>query len=180
MKYADEDPQDERVRDVLERLPEPRINLFRMLANAPALIGPTLRLGQTILTGSDLDPEIRELVILHTARVTQADYEWTQHEQIARLVGVSEEKIETVARGDLGGCFDEREGLALRLADEVLRDGAAGVEVVAEAESTLGRAELIEVLLVTGYYAMLAGVMRSVELDIDDVVEKGMLEGGAR
>ena len=68
--YADEDPRDDRVRSVVERLPEPRINLFRMLANAPALIGPTLRLGEAILTKSDLDPSLRELVILLTARLT--------------------------------------------------------------------------------------------------------------
>jgi hypothetical protein len=33
------------------------------------------------------------------------------------------------------------------------------------------------VLLIAGYYAMLGGVMRAVRLDVDSVVEKGMLEG---
>jgi 4-carboxymuconolactone decarboxylase len=77
--YADEDPSDARVRKVLDRLPEPRINLFTMLANAPALIGPTLRLGEAILTKSDLDAALRELVILHTAKLTETEYEWVQH-----------------------------------------------------------------------------------------------------
>jgi 4-carboxymuconolactone decarboxylase len=90
--YADEDPQDERVEALLGRLPEPRINLFRMLANAPALIGPTLRLGEAILTKSDLDPKLRELIILRAARVTGSEYEWVQHEGIARLVGLTEEE----------------------------------------------------------------------------------------
>jgi hypothetical protein len=35
---------------------------------------------------------------------------------------------------------------------------------------------LIELMLIAGFYAMLGGVMRAVRLDIDNVVEKGMLD----
>jgi 4-carboxymuconolactone decarboxylase len=175
--YADEDPQDERVRAVLERLPEPRINLFTMLANAPALIGPTLRLGEAILTKSDLDVVLRELAILHTARITGTEYEWVQHEAIARLVGIDEEKIRAVERGETGGePFEPRESLALAIVAEVLAGGTPSAKLVARGEAELGRAQLLELLIVTGYYAMLGGVMRAVRLDVDSVLEKGMLD----
>src|SRR4051812_45330393 len=182
--YGDEDPQDERVREVLARLPEPRINLFTMLANAPALIGPTLRLGEAILTRSDLDVVLRELAILHTARLTDTEYEWVQHEAIARLVGIEEEKIRAVERGEIEGePFEERESLALSIVGEVAGGGTPSEELVKRAEAELGRSELLELLIVAGYYAMLGGVMRAVRLDVDSVVEKGMLDrdrlGGA-
>jgi alkylhydroperoxidase family enzyme len=164
--YADEDPQDERVEAVLSRLPEPRINLFRMLANAPALIGPTLRLGEAILTKSDLDPKLRELVILRAARVTATEYEWVQHEGIARLVGLGDEEIAGVAD-------DQR--AALRLVDAVI-GGTPPPELVAEVLEELGRSQLLEVMLTAGYYAMLGAVMRAVRLDVDNVLEKGMLD----
>ncbi|MFL5913600.1 MAG: carboxymuconolactone decarboxylase family protein [Gaiellaceae bacterium] len=176
--YADEDPRDPRVRAVLDRLPEPRINLFTMLANAPALIGPTLRLGEAILTKSDLDPALRELAILHTAKLTETEYEWVQHEAIARLVGVDEEKIRAIERGEVeGDPFEPRESLALRLVSALLTDGGTPApSLVEQAQSELGRAELIELLIVAGYYAMLGGVMRAVQLDVDSVLEKGMLD----
>ena len=176
--YADEDPRDPRVRAVLDRLPEPRINLFTMLANAPALIGPTLRLGEAILTKSDLDAALRELAILHTAKLTDTDYEWAQHEAIARLTGVDEEKIRAVERGEIEGePFESRESLALRLVSALLAEGGTPApSLVEKAESELGRAELIELLIVAGYYAMLGGVMRAVRLDVDSVLEKGMLD----
>jgi hypothetical protein len=47
---------------------------------------------------------------------------------------------------------------------------------VAQVASELGRAEVIELLIVAGYYAMLGGVMRAVRLDIDSVLEKGMID----
>jgi alkylhydroperoxidase family enzyme len=175
--YADQDPRDDRVRSVLERLPEPRINLFGMLANAPALIGPTLRLGEAILTKGDLDPTLRELVILNTAALTETQYEWVQHEEIARLIGIDEQKIRAIADDEISdSTFDRRELLTLRLARHVLEDKAPPAELVTEAEAELGRAALIEVLIVTGYYAMLGGLMRAVRLDVDNVVDKGMLD----
>lgn len=175
--YADDDPRDERVREVLARLPEPRINLFRMLANSPALVGPTLRLGEAILTKSDLDFVLRELAILHTARLTGTEYEWVQHQEIARLVGIGEDKIRAVERGEItDALFERRELLALALVGHLLEDGVPPPELVKEVHSELGRAQLIELLIVAGYYAMLGGVMRAVQLDVDNVVEKGMLD----
>ena len=175
--YADEDPLDDRVRGVLERLPEPRINLFRMLANAPALIGPTLRLGEAILTKSDLEPALRELAILHTARLTGTEYEWVQHQEIARLVGVAEQQIQAIADGKITEtAFERRELLTLRLVGHLLEDGAPPAELVTETEAAIGRSPLLELMILTGYYAMLGAVMRAVRLDVDNVVEKGMLD----
>ena len=176
--YADEDPRDPRVRAVVDRLPEPRINLFTMLANAPALIGPTLRLGEAILTKSDLDVTLRELAILHTAKLTGTEYEWVQHEAIARLAEIDEEKIRAVERGDIEGePFEPRESLALRLVSALVAEGGTPEpSLVEKAEAELGRAELIELMIVAGYYAMLGGLMRAVRLDVDSVLEKGMLD----
>ena len=175
--YADEDPRDARVERVVERLPEPRINLFTMLANAPTLIGPTLRLGEAILTRSDLDPALRELVILHTAKLTGTDYEWVQHEGIALAIGVAEPKVRAIERGHMDdGAFEPHELLALELVGSVLDDGTPPPELVRAVASELGRSQLIELLIVAGYYAMLGGVMRAVRLDVDSVLEKGMID----
>jgi len=177
--YADDDPLDDRVEAVVQRLPEPRINLFRMLANAPALIGPTLRLGEAILAKGDLDPVLRELAILRVARLTATEYEWVQHQEIARLIGIDEQKIGAIADGQISdAAFERREIVVLRLVGHVLEDAAPPAELVTEVESEIGRSPLIELLIVTGYYAMLGGVMRAVRLDVDNVVEKGMLDRG--
>jgi 4-carboxymuconolactone decarboxylase len=173
--YAHEDPQDDRVRAVLDRLPEPRINLFTMLANAPALIGPSLRLGEAILTRSDLPAELRELAILQSARTTGTEYEWVQHEAIARLVGVPDEKVAAIRSGDLDA-LDPAEGAAMRLVDECIGTGTPDESLVRDVAGHHGRNGLIELLLVAGYYAMLGGVMRAVRIDVDSVLEKGMVD----
>jgi alkylhydroperoxidase family enzyme len=175
--YADESSPDEHVRRLVARLPEPRINLFTMLANAPALAGPALRLGEAILTRSELNYRLRELVILHAARLTNTEYEWVQHEAIAKLVGVPEEQIRAVDEGRIDdGSLERRDRIALQLAGSAIGDGTPAPELVEEVAAELGSAQVIELLLVAGYYAMLGGVMRAVRLDVDHVLEKGMLD----
>ena len=48
--------------------------------------------------------------------------------------------------------------------------------LVREIAGHFGRSVLIELLLVAGYYSMLGGVMRAVRIDVDSVLEKGMLD----
>jgi AhpD family alkylhydroperoxidase len=138
-----------------------------MLANAPAMIGPTLRLGEAILTKGELDPKLRELVILRVARRTGSEYEWVQHEGIARMIGISDEEI--------AGAVDDQRA-ELRLVDAVLDGGTPPAELVSEVEAAVGRAQLLELILTAGYYAMLGGMMRAIRLDVDNVLEKGMLD----
>ena len=173
--YAHEDPQDDRVRAVLDRLPDPKINLFTMLANAPALIGPSLRLGEAILTRGDLPAELRELAILQSARTTGSEYEWVQHEAIAKLVGVPDEKVDAIRAGTLDA-LERADAAALELVDACIGAGTPDEALVREVAEHHGRNGLVELLIVAGYYAMLGGVMRAVRIDVDSVLEKGMVD----
>ena len=62
-------------------LPEnaPPANAFRMFAHAPAVGAATLRLVFALLTETDLDPKLRELVILRAAQRCECRYAWVQH-----------------------------------------------------------------------------------------------------
>src|SRR2546425_711084 len=79
-------------------------------------------------------PRRRELAILRTAAVTGAEYEWVQHQAIARGVGASEEQIAAVRAGELDAAsLDEDDRLVLRCAEELLRNDAIGKATFAAA-----------------------------------------------
>ena len=66
--------------DIRERLANlPPVNIFRMLAHAPASFHGFLQLAFSILLQSEFDSRKREIVILRVAHVTRSSYEWTQH-----------------------------------------------------------------------------------------------------
>src|SRR5438309_8200044 len=98
--YADPQRLPQPAREALEAVPP--LNVFRMMANAETAFRPWMRWGGVLLNDLALDPVLRELAILHVARLTpHAEYEWVQHVAIARSVGATEEQVAAIERGDV-------------------------------------------------------------------------------
>ena len=164
--YAEQSDWPPKVRERAAELPIG--NLIGMLANAPALVGPTLRLGGAILSESKLDPVLRELAILRTAALTDSEYEWVQHAAIARRLEIEDEKVKALESDSVReGPFDGRESLVLEIVEEAV-GGTPRPELVQQAERELGRTETVELILTVGYYSMLGCLMRATEIDLDD------------
>src|SRR6476661_6301835 len=92
---ATDDELTPELREVLARLPP--LNIFRMLANAPANLKTFVDWGLSLLFETELDPRDREIAILRVAHVTRSKYEWHQHAIIARRAGVTEEQMAAIA-----------------------------------------------------------------------------------
>jgi AhpD family alkylhydroperoxidase len=178
LPYVDPAEAAPEVREALEALPP--LNVFRTLAHAETCLRPALRLGGAILGAQELDPGLRELAILRVARLTGAEYEWVQHVAIARAVGVSEAQVAALAQGDAeADCFDERERVVLRVATEVVRDAGASEAAFAAAREQLSDREVVELIVAAGYYQLLAALMNSVDIDLDEPVGTAVIDSAA-
>jgi 4-carboxymuconolactone decarboxylase len=173
--YVDPERAPEPVREALERLPA--LNIFRMLANAETVFRPFLGFGNALLADLELNGILRELAILRVSRLTpHADYEWVQHAPIARAVGASDEQVGALERDDIeAGCFDAAQRAVLRFTSEVVLDARASDETFAELEALLPPRQIVELLLVIGQYMMLARVMATLELELDEPAAPGGL-----
>jgi alkylhydroperoxidase family enzyme len=169
--YVDPERAPEPVREALERMPD--LNIFRMLANADTAFRPFLRFGDTLLSGLELNGLLRELAILRVARLTpHAEYEWVQHAPIARAVGASDDQVAALERDHIdAGCFSEAERTVLHFTTEFLRDARVSDETFERAKALLSARELIELMMVIGQYSMLARVMATTELDLDEPLD---------
>ncbi len=78
----------------LDKLPP--LNVFRMMANAPASFEPIINFAMSILLRSEFDKRKREIAVLRVAHVTRSNYEWTQHLVVAKSVGVSDDEIAAI------------------------------------------------------------------------------------
>jgi alkylhydroperoxidase family enzyme len=171
LPYADPERLPEAAREVLEAMPA--LGVFRMMANAETAFGPWLRWGGVLLSDLELDPVLRELTILRVARLTpHADYEWVQHAPIARSVGASEEQVAALERDDIeAGCFSDAQRTMLRFTTEVVRDARASDATFEAAKALLSAREVIELMMVIGQYMMLARVMATTDLDLDEPLD---------
>ena len=168
LPYVDAAAASEPVRDALERVPP--LNIFRMMANAETAFRPWLRWGATLLEELALDPLLRELSILRVARLTpHAEYEWVQHVPIAKAVGASDEQVAALERDEPeASCFSDDQRLALRFTTEVVRDAQASDETLDRLETILSPREIIELMMVIGQYMMVARVMATTRMELDE------------
>jgi 4-carboxymuconolactone decarboxylase len=165
--YPDPANSPDRVREALAALPP--LNIFRMLAHAGTAFRPFLRFGGAILGELQLDARLRELAIIQVAAQTQARYEWVQHVAIARRVGVDDEQIAAVERGELrtSPSLGEQERAVLLFTEELIAHPRVSDEVFAAVNAFLSPREIVELMLTIGNYMMLARVMTTLELEVD-------------
>jgi 4-carboxymuconolactone decarboxylase len=155
------------VREALDAVPP--LNIFRMLSHAETAFRPFLRFGGAVLTQMQLDPRLRELAILEVARLTPARYEWVQHVPIAQAVGVTEEQVEALEAGELeADCWSEQDRLLLAFTGQVVHGTRPDDELFAAMTAGFPPREIVELLLAIGDYMMLARVMVTLDLEIDE------------
>jgi alkylhydroperoxidase family enzyme len=163
-------PEEARTRGAEANCPSPlaAVNAFRALLNNPAAAGPTGRLLAALLFGGSLDARLRELIILRTGWVSASEYEYCQHVGVARRLGVPEQDILGVR--DPGKCpsFNEIDRAVIQMTDDL----TTGTDVDPEAWALLSRSfkapQLIEMLLVAGFWRMIAVFLKAAEVPLDE------------
>ena len=142
------------------------------MAHAQTALVPWLRWAAVLLSELKLDPVLRELAILRVARLTPgAEYEWVQHAAIATAVGATEEQVAALKRDEPEAeCFSGDEQAVLRFTSEVVTDARAGDETFAAISEILSPQEIVELLMVIGQYMMVARVMATLDIDLDEPV----------
>lgn len=165
--YPDLDKAPAEVREMLARLPAP-VGIFNMIAHAETALKPLMKLGGTFLGKLKLDPLLRELVILHAVNLEGGEYEWVQHVPIVLALGGTQAQIDALEAGDdRAVCFSEAEKAALRFTREVVVDVGASEASLAEARKHLSEREIVELILVAGFYIMLARLTETLDIPND-------------
>jgi alkylhydroperoxidase family enzyme len=105
-------------------------------------------------------PRLRELVILRVAQRSNGRYAWVQHVAIAESLGVDDVQIAALERGETpSALFIEQERIAFTLADEVLETCRCEEHTFAAVRGQFSPREILELLLLIGYFRMICGVM---------------------
>ncbi|CAF4444947.1 unnamed protein product, partial [Rotaria magnacalcarata] len=68
---------------------------------------------------------LRELMILRGAQLCNSQYEWFQHEQMAKQCGITIEKVNSIKEWRQNSLFDDKEKVALDLMESLIQNGGA-------------------------------------------------------
>jgi alkylhydroperoxidase family enzyme len=157
------------------------LNIFQVLLNHPGLARALNDLLATMLWHGALDSRLRELVIMRIGWLTASDYEWTQHWRVAQGLGVPADDLLGVRDWQSHKGFGAAERAVLAATDDVVRDGAVSAESWAACERELGadRAVLIELVSAIGAWRMVASILRSLQVPLEERVESWPPDGEA-
>ena len=169
--YVDESKAAEKTREILNR-GHVKMNVARMIANSDAAFYPFSMLGNSLLTRAKLDAKLREIAILRTAKVSRSNYEWTQHVPIAKAVGVTDEQVAAMENPDGAKCFNEVEKLVIKFTDEVARNVKGSPQTVEQLKKHMGTAEIVELIMSIGFWGMVARLLETTEVDLEDFAGK--------
>lgn len=132
---------------------------FNAMAQASQGIGMALQeLGSAIRFRGTLPDRSRELAILTVAAARSCEFEWWAHSAGAAAVGLSDDMLESIARGD-AGFFAGDDAVVHRAVTELL-DGDLSQQTYLDAAQALGEAGVIDLTILVGYYGTLATMLR--------------------
>jgi 4-carboxymuconolactone decarboxylase len=143
------------------------LNIFTTLARHPKLFEDFSRFAGRLLRRSLLPDDVRETLILRTAYRCRASYEWAQHLEIARRIGMAEDVIAAI--GTEGGePADQDLALLISAADQLTVQHDLDDPTWAALRERFDEQQLIELCMLVGDYAMIAGVLNSLRVPLED------------
>ncbi|MBS0243520.1 MAG: carboxymuconolactone decarboxylase family protein [Proteobacteria bacterium] len=177
MPYPDRDKLNAEVKDMLGRLPAP-INIFSMMAHGETVLKPVMKLGGTLLGKLKLDPLLRELCLLKAVKIANGEYEWVQHVPVALDLGGTDAQIKALEAGnDRAPCFDATQQAALVFTGEMIAKGKASPEALAALRKHLSEREVVELIVMAGFYTMLARFTETLGIENEPPIGKALVRG---
>ena len=161
-----------RVKELFDKLAAKRgriDGMYRGLLNHPDLLEHISSLGTFFRFGpSRLPEDLRELAVLRTAAKLRAGYEWIKHQAPARAAGLGEDSIEDIKNMTAPNGLTPEQGLALEAVDCVLEHAAIPPRIQDELEALIGLEAVIELVVLCGFYEMIAGVISAFEVPLPE------------
>lgn len=146
-----------------------KYNFTHWFANHPELATNWMRYNHALTRGV-LDPFLREIVIMRVAHRYASQYEWNLHVQIAAPLGIGAQHHEAIRQGPDAALWNEEQRLCLRAADQLCVRHVIDDELWSALSARFGARELMELMFLVGSYTLLAWVLNTVKMPLEDLV----------
>ncbi|MFO1463524.1 MAG: carboxymuconolactone decarboxylase family protein [bacterium] len=140
--------------------------MYGAMFNHPALVEHVANLGSYLRFGATLPGPVRELAILLCARRLAVPYEWVKHVPPAEAAGLSPEVIEAVRLEQDLRDFSPLFPKTAQAVACVLAEQSLPADLQAELEAALGLQGVLELVVLAGFYRMIAAFIRAFDVPL--------------
>lgn len=146
---------------------------FGLMLQAPHLGAPLQELGAAVRFATSFTDRAREVAILTVAAFTRSDYERYAHERVGEMVGLSRAELDGIASGAFAHAVDVDpvEAMTCVVARRLAEHRSLDDDDYAAAVRVLGEQQLLELVVLVGYYSMLAQMMSVFAVEAPDTTD---------
>lgn len=136
-----------------------------MLHHIPLTRGVS-NVGQILRFHGTLSSPLREAVILYIAHATHCSFEWDCHTDFGQRAGVPEEIVSLIGQSRPLSAYPEPYRDVLEAAEMALQKKSLPDPLQTRLIEQYGKNGLVEIVLLSGYYQMLASFLNAFEVRV--------------
>src|SRR3954452_13334819 len=141
---------------------------FGIMIHNPPIADRVAELGAQLRFRSSLSGADKELAILTAGREVEAKYEWVAHEPLGLKEGTRPEAIDVLRHQRSTDGLESREALIIDVVRTVYREHKLSDDLYKRAEAEFGRAGLVEIIVLAGYYGLIGYALNTFEADLPE------------
>jgi alkylhydroperoxidase family enzyme len=145
----------------------PTANIFRALAQAPALLDAFLSYANAMRDQSRLSPKLRELAILSVGHAVGSRYEIAHHQSHGRKAGLTDAQLSDLADFENSEAFDDVDLAVLRLARESTLSVHVDERYWKAAAAHLDDQQMVELTLNIAWYNSGVRIMGLLDIELE-------------
>ena len=147
-----------------------RYGPFNAWLQSPELADRAQKLGELLRFGTSIPPRLKELAILCVGRHWTAQFEWFAHKKLALEAGLAPAVIDAVEARKRPDFVNDDEAVIYDFAQELLTRHDVSDARYAAADAALGRAGVVELVSVLGYYTLVSMTLNVFRAPLPDGV----------
>ncbi len=145
---------------------------WKLLVERPGLAQQMCRIGAYIRYENALPNDLKELVIITTARYWDAEYEWHIHSKLAANEGIPADVIEAVRRNEDPSSVNPDILLVVRAARKLLNDHRLDDATFDALVERFGREGTLDLAGTVGYYGLMAQMLNAFDVPVPEGAPK--------
>jgi alkylhydroperoxidase family enzyme len=158
-------------RDRYDNAPGGKLSMSRLLAHAVSMQPGVGMAVQGMMSGIEIPPLERQICVLAVLHLDRGEYEWAQHLQVSKSMGIPDEKVAAIANDRFGDpMFNDRERALLAFTRQVVKTVRVDDFVFNAVAAFYSPRQIVELIHVIGIYMLFVRVSEVAELEIDAVL----------
>jgi len=141
---------------------------YGVLLHSPKLAARVADTGAFVRYEFTLPENLKETVIIATAKEMESQYEFSAHARLARAAGVSDDTIKAVANGTAPAVLSGDEALLVGYVKEMLQKHKVSDATYKALVDRFGEQDTLHLAVLVGHYMLVAQVLATLDVELGE------------